>query len=281
MERIIRFIISYAYAAISCLYLFTIGFFIAKNRCLIYEICNHFGYPKKSRQSTPMPELIIPEVELSKVIPKSISVQIPEAAAVDGNISFLETIVVAELIKHFNPSSIFEIGTFDGRTTLNMASNCAGEAKVYTLDLPKDKLNSTKLQILPLEEQYINKEIIGRIYLGTEYEKKIVQLIGDSATFDFSPFYGKIDFILIDGSHSYEYIINDSKLALKLLRNGRGVILWHDYGVGGWEGLAIALNELYSEAIEYRNLKHIQQTSLVCLVIGDAAMSHNVMHGVL
>lgn len=267
VKKIISFIIKYAYAASSCLYLFTIGFLFAKNRNLISKICTHFGYSKKTAKNISPPEPIIPKVELPKILPKNISIQIPEPIAVDGNISFLKTIVINELIKRFNPKNIFEIGTFDGRSTLNMAANCAEETKIYTLDLPKDKLEFTKLQIVSDDKKYIDKKIIGAKYLGTKYKNKISQLYGDSATFDFSPFYNMVDFIFTDGSHSYEYLLNDSKQALKLLRNKQGIIIWHDYDTVWWDGVTRALNELYIEPNEFKNLKHICGTSFVCLGI--------------
>lgn len=263
MKRIIAFIIKYAYAAISCLYLFSVGFLFAKNRYLISKICAHYGYTEKSKKA------IIPKLELSEIFPGDFSIQLPESVISGDRKTLLETIVMAKLTKLFNLNNIFEIGTFNGRTTLIMAANCTEKAKVYTLDLKKDKLNSTKYPILSVERKFVNKEIIGLKYLGTNYEKKIIQLYGDSMTFDFSPFYNKIDFIFIDGSHSYEYVLNDSKQALKLLRNGKGVILWHDYNTGwwGWEGVTRALNNLYSEASEFKNLKQIRGTSFAYLII--------------
>jgi hypothetical protein len=94
--------------------------------------------------------------------------------------------------------------------------------------------------------------------------EKICQLYGDSATFDFTPFFG-MDFIFIDGSHSYEYVLNDSRKAIQLLREGKGVILWHDYATEWWEGVTKALNDLYLNDSEFKDLKWIAGTSLVYL----------------
>jgi hypothetical protein len=58
--------------------------------------------------------------------------------------------------------------------------------------------------------------------------------------------------------------VNDSKLALKLLKNGKGIILWHDYD--GWEGVTSALNELYEHHPAFVSIRHIEGTSLVCLI---------------
>jgi len=248
----------YLFAIVSCVYLFTFGVVSGRNRGLISTISAHFGYAK----NTTAP--IIPQVEVQEVVPEDVVVQIRELAGVDGNVSPVEIIVIDKLVKHYNPSKLFEIGTFDGRTTLNMAANCSPEATIYTLDLPKDELNSTKLSLARGDKIYINKETSGVRYLDKDCASKITQLYGDSAIFDFSPFLNLIDFVFIDGSHSYEYVLSDSKQALKLLKDKKGVIVWHDYA--SWDGVTDALNELYSKDSEFKDLKHIKGTSLVYLV---------------
>ncbi|MDO9464983.1 MAG: class I SAM-dependent methyltransferase [bacterium] len=220
-------------------------------------ICKHFGYDPQYDVR------IIPNVKLSDLILEDVLINICKERKVDGNVSLYELIVINSLIQSYNPSKLFEIGTFNGRTTCNMSANCSPESTVYTLDLPKDRINFTKLPIVNGEKIYIKKNVIGCRYLGTDYEKKIVQLFGDSATFDFSQFFNKIDFVFVDGSHSYEYVLNDSKKAIKLLRNRLGVILWHDYGV--WEGVTRVLNFLYKTDRNFKDLKHIEGTSLAYL----------------
>ena len=57
--------------------------------------------------------------------------------------------------------AIFEIGTFDGRTTLNLALNCAPEGKVYTLDLPAAQAASAALALERDDHIYTDKEASG------------------------------------------------------------------------------------------------------------------------
>ena len=105
----------------------------------------------------------------------------------------------------------------------------------------------------------------GRIdlrFAGNPLENKIVPLEGDSASFDFEPFFDRVDFVFVDGSHSYEYVMNDSSVAFKLLRDGKGTVLWHDYGT--WSSVTLALNELYLGPLG-KNLRQIRGTSLVYL----------------
>ena len=86
----------------------------------------------------------------------------------------------------------------------------------------------------------------------------VVQLFGDSATFDWSPYYWRAGLVFVDGSHAYDYVRKDSETASRLVRS-RGVVLWHDYGV--WPGVTQAIEEL--EATRRLGLIHIRGTSLV------------------
>ena len=128
MMRIIDVIIKYAYAAISCLYFFTVGFLFAKKRSFISNICTFYGYNKKSIKA------IIQKAELSELVKEDLSIQLPELVIGRYRKTLLETIVMAKLIKKHNINNIFEIGTFNGTTTLIMAANCTEGTKVYTLD---------------------------------------------------------------------------------------------------------------------------------------------------
>jgi predicted O-methyltransferase YrrM len=83
--------------------------------------------------------------------------------------------------------------------------------------------------------------------------------------FDFSLYYNSIDFIFIDGAHTYKHTLSDSANALKMLRNGCGVIVWHDYA-GVWEGVVRALNRLYKTQDTFKDIHHIEGTSLAYLV---------------
>lgn len=256
MKRLSVFIKSYVFAALSSLYLFTAGVFVARHRAWLLQICKHFGY----NPEPPRTPCLIPVIALAEVVPENIDFQLRAAVRTGGNTSLLETVTIAKLVRANSPRTLFEIGTFDGRTTVNMAANSPADSRVYTLDLPREQLNATELPLEPGDHLWIDKEISGARYRGTDVEGKITQLYGDSALFDFSPYFGAVDFIFIDGSHSYEYVLKDSETALRLLRDGRGVIVWHDYGP--CEGATRALNELYAQGGVFQGLRRIEGTSL-------------------
>ncbi|MBV8457354.1 MAG: class I SAM-dependent methyltransferase [Acetobacteraceae bacterium] len=185
----------------------------------------------------------------------------------DGNISGFELEVINRLIASKDPELILEIGTFDGRTTLNLAANSRPDARIYTLDLPPAKMHHTALPLEAGEQLFIDKAASGTRFAGTDVAPKITQMFGDSAAYDFRLFSGKIDLVFIDGSHAYEYVRRDSATAMNLLRQG-GIILWHDYvpeGFTPWPGVRRALHELHLSNPAFRDMRHIAGTSLVFL----------------
>ncbi len=262
MKKLVTFVVYYIYAALSCVFLFTVGILRGRNRTFLYKIASHFG-PFEADPDTCKP--LLPTVTAREILPADMDVHILEPVAVDGNVTILELLIIIQLARQHGALHCFEVGTFDGRTTLNLAVNCAEQAKVYTLDLPQEELGKTSLAIEQGDIAYIAKPISGARFRGTPYEHKIVQLYGDSSTFDYSPYRNRMDLVFIDGSHSHDYVLNDSRRAVELLRERKGVILWHDYG-GVCGGVTKCLNGLYGSEPGFRGLRHIEGTSLACLV---------------
>jgi len=179
----------------------------------------------------------------------------------NGNTQLGELAVLALAAAATAPGSeIIEIGTFDGRTTLNLAVNAPDETAIFTLDLPPDE--STQLPLDTGERHFVDHRARGEHIrscpqLWSHKAGRIVQLLGDSATFDWSGHFGKAGLVFVDGSHSYPYAMKDSETAMRLVRQG-GIVIWHDYGV--WEGVTRALEELAAQ--RRLDLRHIHGTSL-------------------
>jgi predicted O-methyltransferase YrrM len=226
--------------------------FLIKERLIFNEIVSQIKHKNGKFFPKILPLVSIEEIT-ENIIPELILDDFE-----DGNISNYEIECITRIVKKNNPSAIFEIGTFNGRTSLNMAINIGLSSKIYTLDLPKKYISKTKLRIKSGETKFIKKEISGKQFIGTQYEEKIIQIYADSAKCDYSKFLNSIDMVFIDGSHSYEYVINDTNVAMKLLRNGKGIIIWHDYG---WNEVVQAINEFYTEDKRFLELKNIKGTS--------------------
>lgn len=258
MKHLLEFIGKYLFALAASVYLFTIGVFRSRGRTLINNICEYWR-PHTSARLAPQ----LPQVRLSELVPDRLAIEIREPVSIGGNVSPLELIALMQLVKHWDPQRLLEIGTFDGRTTLNLAANSGPQAKVYTLDLPRAGMESSALPLDAGELDMIDKDRSGTRFSGTDCEKKIVQLFGDSGAYDFTPYFNKIDFAFVDGSHSYEYVLNDSRLMLDIVKKG-GLIIWHDYG--WWNGVTRALDELHQNDPDFQGLQQIRGTSLACMV---------------
>jgi Methyltransferase domain len=189
-------------------------------------------------------------------------IRLAHAQRNQGDVNLAELAVLATAAASVTSGDeIIEIGTFDGRTTLNLAINAAPHLSVFTLDLPPDA--RPKFALAPGERAFVDKPSAGRYFAAPQSEwaadaRRITQAYGDSSTFDFSPHVGRAGLVFVDGSHAYEYVVADSEIARRLAAPG-GFVLWHDYGV--WEGVTRALEEL--EAKAGLGLRHIRGTSLV------------------
>ena len=186
-----------------------------------------------------------------------------------GDVNLAELAVLATAAASVSAGSeIIEIGTFDGRTTLNLALNAPAHLSVFTLDLPPD--TASKFALAPGERAFVEKPRSGRYFAEASAEwaapaARITQMFGDSATFDWSPHAGKAGLVFVDGSHAYDYVLADTETALRVTAP-QGTVIWHDYGV--WEGVTRGLEDI--EARRRLGLRHVRGTSLVVWK-GDAA----------
>ncbi len=128
-----------------------------------------------------------------------------------GSLFPYEIKAIATITKALNPKNVLEIGTYEGRASLNIALNLNKNSKLYTMDLPQGKDSSFK---------------VGKFFHNSKVSNKIQQIEADSMKFDFSKL-PKMDMIFIDGAHGYYPVFSDTQNAMKIL-NKNGIILWDD-----------------------------------------------------
>jgi predicted O-methyltransferase YrrM len=212
--------------------------------------------------------LALPARPAAEVCQFGIPIRILEPNPTGGNVSLFELIVLDHLIAQRAPQVVFELGTFDGRTTINFAANTPPYTLVYTIDLPQRNINETKLDITVADRKYIDKGASGARFADTLESTKITQLFGDTAAFDFSNWNGQVDFVFIDASHSASYVRNDTEVALRLIGNRGGLITWHDYN-GSWPGLTEVIDEFRRNDPRLKNLAYVAGTSIAfCEILG-------------
>jgi hypothetical protein len=144
----------------------------------------------------------------------------------------LDTAILLALTKLLQPRTYFEFGTYLGVQLLNIVANLPSTSRVYTLDLDEGSArhatqheNDRPLTIEHLQSQ----EKLALV--NSRYEGQITRLSGDSNTFDFAPFHGRVDMMFVDGGHDLRTLRSDSGNAFRMLSSDQtSCIAWHDYG---------------------------------------------------
>jgi predicted O-methyltransferase YrrM len=132
----------------------------------------------------------------------------------NGNMQPCEIRAIRALARARNPKNIFEFGTFNGKTTLNLVDST--KANVYTLDFSPDGV-----------EPYAHGKILFHDS-SPEVQSRIFPIYGNSHTVDLSALAGLMEFVFVDGDHSPLGVIVETRKALSLIPPSGGTIMWHD-----------------------------------------------------
>jgi predicted O-methyltransferase YrrM len=163
-----------------------------------------------------------------------------EGIRVEGAVARHEPLVLSALSQLLECERIFELGTYRGDTTWLLAHNLP-TARIYTLDFAsRQDAARAELELTDWADYFTTWER-GTRFSDTPEARRITQLYGDSATFDFSPYHGSIDLVFVDASHSYSYVKSDTEAAFRMLSE-LGTIVWDDYT--HYSGVYAYLNDL-------------------------------------
>ena len=143
----------------------------------------------------------------------------------DRSLPLHELACLALITKVVNPKQVFEIGTYTGRTALNFAQNSPEDCIVWTLD---SSPTEAYIRTAAVDDNVERCASASMDYRGKEAERKIRPLHGKSSVFDFSPYFGKIDIVFVNGQHHYEAVKSDTVNALRMVRPN-GYVIWHDF----------------------------------------------------
>lgn len=151
----------------------------------------------------------IKSCNLNKIFPEELekgSIQLENFLGHWGNVSIEELCKICLITKYINPKRVLEIGTYNGMTTLQIALNSPNDSIIYTLDLPDDVASS--LELSELDNLIVKhfREKFGTTtgsYFKNRNDVNIVQLLGDSSTFNYDSLNCNFDLIFIDAAHDY------------------------------------------------------------------------------
>jgi hypothetical protein len=157
-------------------------------------------------------------------------VSVPARFQTGGGTDPREILTLAAVTRLLQPKRVFEVGTFNGRTTAIFILNSPPETEIFTLDLPPkvNGLNGYLSSDIDLVRDRHPEGFLTRAGLSGRYQ----QIYCDSMQFDPEPFRDTIELGFIDGAHAEEFVRNDTmKMAVMMSR--RGYVFWHDYGGRG------------------------------------------------
>ncbi|NEO71896.1 class I SAM-dependent methyltransferase [Moorena sp. SIO3H5] len=188
----------------------------------------------------------------------------------NGGISYTELAILAALTRWLQPKQVLEIGTFHGWTSHNLALQLSDDAELVTINLPDGR--TPRLDSGGWNARYFPVDKTPLFFEGRPTANRIKQIKEDTANLSAKDFQNKFDLIFIDGSHSFAYVENDTKLALSVA-NEQAIILWHDYGKPAhWAGVIEYLHRSSREGHLYPLywLHHYMgpQTSLILYIRG-------------
>lgn len=224
------------------------------------EFLRNVYFYKQAESVRWLDQTVIPSVPPEDLFPGLFTrpVQVLELGGTPrGGTTLYESYLLACIVQSLRPQILFEFGTFEGRTTLQLALNSPPDAVVYTLDLPNNYV-STRFALSFPEEGRERNLPVGGFFQSYAEAGKIRQLLADSATADYKGLRGSVDFILIDADHGYNYVKSDSANAFAM-RSPRGVILWHDYG-SKWRDVTLLLRDVATQ--ERKSIYHLEGTNL-------------------
>jgi hypothetical protein len=153
--------------------------------------------------------LKLPAIEAEKLSPEVGSIQFPVfyPLLAGEDTPLMDMLFLLNLAKGRRVKRILEVGTYRARTTYALHLNCP-EAAIVSYDI----------QVLdsPYRQSLLNMPGV---------QLRHASFAGSAAALRQEP---PFDLIFVDGSHQFEHVVADSRLALELLAPG-GVIVWHDY----------------------------------------------------
>ena len=183
-----------------------------------------------------------------------------------GNISVEEVCKICLIVSWLRPGRVFEFGTYNGMTTLQIALNAPADCLIYTLDVDPTSDEASRLEIGEIDGFLAQKAggfvaVVGEYFSGSPQSERIRQILVDSLEFDATPLANTVDFVFVDAGHTYPYVKSDSQKALEML-TPNGVIVWHDYLQLLHPDVTQFLVELESQG---HRIQHLRGTNLAVL----------------
>jgi predicted O-methyltransferase YrrM len=160
-----------------------------------------------------------------------------------------DIVMLKALAKRAGDCSYMEIGSFRGES-ITAVADVAKDCTSLTLSVDE-------MRAFNFDENHIKAS---GVYIKDR--KNITSHYHNSLTFDFSKLNKKFDLIFVDGDHTHDAVVSDTRNVFKLLKDEISIIVWHDYayypGAVRHEVMSAILEGTPKEF--HNNLYHVSNT---------------------
>jgi hypothetical protein len=190
----------------------------------------------------------LPTIDICDLFP-DFSESINKYTFLEGTSLVTDILLLKLLARGFRACAYLEIGSWRGESIANVYE--------VTDDCTSVTLSEEEMREMKLGEDFIK---VHGIY--TKGLKNIKKIEHNSHTFDLSALNKKFDLIFIDGDHSYNGVLADTRKTFSLRKESSSVIVWHDYGSSTERVRHSVLAAILSGVPEeyHKNLFHVSNT---------------------
>ncbi len=171
-----------------------------------------------------------------------------------------EITALLRIVQESNPKVIVEIGTRGGGTLFLFARTTNSE-KIISIDLPEGPFGGGyPFWMVPFFKSFGRKQVIHLIRADSHSEEALgklkTQLKG-----------GEVDFLFIDGDHTYHGVKQDFHMYSPLVRKG-GIVAFHDIVAHDLKD-GCEVDKFWNEVkVGYRNVEIVERQNQKCAGIG-------------
>lgn len=167
----------------------------------------------------------------------------------EGTSLVTDLLLLKKLAGRFDSCKYLEIGSWRGESVVNVSEN---SSNCTTINLPKEEMRK-----MNLKEEFIN--LHGFFSNGL---KNMHEIKHNTKTYNFEELSPDYNLIFIDGDHSYEGVLNDTKKTFNLRKDDKSIIVWHDYGYSPEQVRYPTLKAILDgvPASKHKNLYHVSNT---------------------